>query len=214
MLSTAKHFPGHGDTATDSHISLPVIPHDRAHLESVELVPFRAAIAAGVDSIMTAHVLFPRLDRHRPATLSPDVMDLLRGELGFDGVVFSDDLGLTEAVGGWLGAELAAVGVTLDLGPVADVNSNPDNPVIGTRSFGTDPARVAAHAAAWTRGLQATGVAACAKHFPGHGDTATDSHLALPTIEVDEATLAARGSEGSSATSAPALIASTALSTP
>jgi beta-N-acetylhexosaminidase len=112
--------------------------------------------------------------------------------LGAAALGAADDLGLTEAVGGWLGAELAAVGVTLDLGPVADVNSNPDNPVIGTRSFGTDPARVAAHAAAWTRGLQATGVAACAKHFPGHGDTATDSHLALPTIEVDAATLAAR----------------------
>jgi beta-N-acetylhexosaminidase len=103
-----------------------------------------------------------------------------------------DDLALTEAVGGWVGAELASLGITLDLGPVADVNSNPDNPVIGTRSFGTDPTRVAAHVAAWTRGLQATGVAACAKHFPGHGDTATDSHLALPTIDVDAATLAAR----------------------
>jgi beta-N-acetylhexosaminidase len=103
-----------------------------------------------------------------------------------------DDLDLTEAAGGWIGAELAAVGISLDLGPVADINSNPANPVIGTRSFGTEPARVAAHAAAWTRGLQATGVAACAKHFPGHGDTATDSHLALPIIDVDAETLAER----------------------
>jgi beta-N-acetylhexosaminidase len=103
-----------------------------------------------------------------------------------------DDLALTEAVGRWVGHELAAVGVTLDLAPVADVNSDPDNPVIGTRSFGADPERVAAHVAAWTRGLQATGVAACAKHFPGHGDTATDSHLALPRIDVDADTLAAR----------------------
>jgi beta-N-acetylhexosaminidase len=103
-----------------------------------------------------------------------------------------DDLALTEAAGRWVGHELAAVGVTLDLAPVADVNSDPDNPVIGTRSFGADPERVAAHVAAWTRGLQATGVAACAKHFPGHGDTATDSHLALPRIDVDADTLAAR----------------------
>ncbi|HYH73781.1 MAG TPA: glycoside hydrolase family 3 N-terminal domain-containing protein, partial [Nocardioides sp.] len=103
-----------------------------------------------------------------------------------------DDLALTEAVGGWIGAELAAVGISLDLAPVVDVNSDPDNPVIGTRSFGTDPELVAGHAAAWTRGLQSAGVAACAKHFPGHGDTATDSHLALPTIDVDASTLERR----------------------
>jgi beta-N-acetylhexosaminidase len=102
------------------------------------------------------------------------------------------DFRLTEAVGRWIGHELADVGITLDLAPVADINSNPDNPVIGTRSFGTEPAGVAAHVSAWTRGLQATGVAACAKHFPGHGDTATDSHLALPTIDVDAETLAER----------------------
>jgi beta-N-acetylhexosaminidase len=103
-----------------------------------------------------------------------------------------DDVALTEDVGRWVGTELAAVGITLDLAPDADVNSNPDNPVIGTRSFGADASRVAAHTAAWTRGLQSTGVAACAKHFPGHGDTATDSHLALPRIDVDAETLAAR----------------------
>ena len=102
------------------------------------------------------------------------------------------DLELTEAVGRWVGHELASVGVTLDLAPDADVNSDPDNPVIGTRSFGVDPEQVAAHVAAWTRGLQSTGVAACAKHFPGHGDTATDSHLDLPRIDVDPDTLAAR----------------------
>ena len=95
-----------------------------------------------------------------------------------------DDPALTEEVGRWVGTELAAVGVTLDLAPDADVNSDPDNPVIGTRSFGRDAERVATHVAAWTRGLQSTGVAACAKHFPGHGDTATDSHLALPRIDV------------------------------
>ena len=103
-----------------------------------------------------------------------------------------DDVALTEDVGRWVGTELAAVGVTLDLAPDADVNSNPHNPVIGTRSFGADASRVAAHVAAWTRGLQSTGVAACAKHFPGHGDTATDSHLDLPRIDVDADTLASR----------------------
>jgi len=96
----------------------------------------------------------------------------------------ADDLDLTRATGRAIGAELAAVGIDLDLGPVADVNSNPANPVIGTRSFGSDPARVAEHVVAWVVGLQAAGVAACAKHFPGHGDTAQDSHLELPTVDV------------------------------
>lgn len=104
----------------------------------------------------------------------------------------ADDLELTRATGHAIGTELAAVGIDLDLGPVADVNTNPDNPVIGTRSFGTDPARVAEHVAAWVEGLQAAGVAACAKHFPGHGDTAQDSHLELPTVDAPRATLEAR----------------------
>lgn len=104
----------------------------------------------------------------------------------------ADDLVLTRDTGRAIGAEMAAVGINLDFGPVADVNSNPDNPVIGTRSFGTDPERAAAHVAAWVTGLQEAGVAACAKHFPGHGDTAQDSHLELPTVDADLATLAAR----------------------
>ncbi len=95
----------------------------------------------------------------------------------------ADDLDLTRATGHAIGTELAAVGIDLDLGPVADVNTNPSNPVIGTRSFGADPERSAAHVAAWVAGLQAAGVAACAKHFPGHGDTAQDSHLELPTVD-------------------------------
>ncbi|HEY0136858.1 MAG TPA: beta-N-acetylhexosaminidase [Nannocystis sp.] len=92
VAACAKHFPGHGDTTTDSHLELPRLEHDLHRLREVELPPFKAAVAAGVASIMTAHVLFPRLDKKRPATLAPDVMDLLRGELGYDGVVFSDDL--------------------------------------------------------------------------------------------------------------------------
>lgn len=103
-----------------------------------------------------------------------------------------DDAAVTERVGRGIGAELRAAGIDLNLAPVADVNSNPRNPVIGVRSFGATPDLVARHVAAYVHGLQASGVAACAKHFPGHGDTATDSHLALPTIGVDPGTLAGR----------------------
>ena len=93
-----------------------------------------------------------------------------------------DDERLTAELARGLGRDLAAVGVNLDYAPSGDVNSNPDNPVIGVRSFGSDPALVARQTAAWIRGLQASGVAACVKHFPGHGDTGVDSHLALPEI--------------------------------
>jgi beta-N-acetylhexosaminidase len=94
-----------------------------------------------------------------------------------------DDVELTEAVAASIAAELATVGINFDLAPVADVNSNPDNPVIGIRSFGGEPGLVARHVAAFVTGLQGAGVAACAKHFPGHGDTSRDSHLELPVVE-------------------------------
>jgi beta-N-acetylhexosaminidase len=100
-----------------------------------------------------------------------------------------DDPALTEEVARDLGVELAGAGVTLNYAPDADVNSNPDNPVIGVRSFGAEPALVARHTAAWVRGLQSAGVAACAKHFPGHGDTHVDSHHDLPRIGGDRARL-------------------------
>jgi beta-glucosidase-like glycosyl hydrolase/CubicO group peptidase (beta-lactamase class C family) len=92
-IATAKHFPGHGDTAADSHIDLPVIKADRERLDHLELVPFRAAIAAGVGSIMTGHLSVPALepDPNTPATLSPRILtDLLRKQLGFEGLVITD----------------------------------------------------------------------------------------------------------------------------
>jgi beta-N-acetylhexosaminidase len=92
VAACAKHFPGHGDTDTDSHLRLPRVRHDLHRLREVELAPFAAAVEAGVASIMTAHVVFEAIDRRRPATLSPEVMALLREELRYDGVVFSDDL--------------------------------------------------------------------------------------------------------------------------
>jgi beta-N-acetylhexosaminidase len=95
MLATAKHFPGHGDTAVDTHIDLPTIDQPRARLDAVELPPFKAAIAEGVDAVMSSHIVLPALDPTpgTPATLSrPILTGLLREELGFDGLVFTDAL--------------------------------------------------------------------------------------------------------------------------
>ena len=103
-----------------------------------------------------------------------------------------DDVAVTREVYRSIGAELATVGVNVDLAPTVDVNTADDNPIIGTRSFGADPTAVAVHAAAAVLGLQEAGVAACAKHFPGHGATIADSHLELPTVDVPASVLAAR----------------------
>ncbi|MEV4328227.1 glycoside hydrolase family 3 N-terminal domain-containing protein [Microbispora rosea] len=92
------------------------------------------------------------------------------------------DESLTRRVARQIGRMVAAAGITLDYAPVVDVNADPRNPVIGVRSFGSDPEEVGRHGVAWIEGLQSAGVAACAKHFPGHGDTVTDSHLALPAV--------------------------------
>ena len=95
-----------------------------------------------------------------------------------------DDVVLTERIYRAIGLDLLATGFNVNLAPTVDVNTADDNPVIGTRSFGSDPTRVAAQSAAAVVGLQSVGVAACVKHFPGHGGTSTDSHLALPTVDV------------------------------
>lgn len=96
VIGVGKHFPGHGNTETNSHYALPVVTKSRAQLEAVELPPFVAAIKAGFDALMVAHVAYPVLDPSGlPATVSkPIVTDLLRGELGFRGVVFTDDMGM------------------------------------------------------------------------------------------------------------------------
>ena len=95
MIATAKHFPGHGDVAQDSHLELPVLPVDRARLDSVELPPFKAAIDAGVGAVMSAHIYLPAIDSEKglPATLSHNALTtLLRGDLGFKGLIFTDAL--------------------------------------------------------------------------------------------------------------------------
>jgi beta-N-acetylhexosaminidase len=93
VAACGKHFPGHGDTSTDSHFELPLVEHPPERLRELEFLPFKAAIQAQVATIMTAHVLVPALDEERPATLSPRIVsDILRAELGYDGVILSDDL--------------------------------------------------------------------------------------------------------------------------
>jgi len=120
VAATAKHFPGHGDTASDSHHGAPVLPHDARRVRRVELPPFRAAIKAGVRLIMTAHIVFPALNggTSLPATLSPDILrGLLRRKLGFDGLIVSDamDMHAIEQGPGLVVDALAALGAGVDL---------------------------------------------------------------------------------------------------
>ena len=109
IAACGKHFPGHGDTSTDSHHELPLLEHPPDRLDAVELVPFKAAIAAGVASIMTAHILIPALDEENPGTLSAAVVDgLLKKTLGYEGLVLSDDLEM-KAISGRYGHSEATI---------------------------------------------------------------------------------------------------------
>ncbi|MGV0025247.1 glycoside hydrolase family 3 protein [Phormidesmis priestleyi] len=109
ILTTAKHFPGHGDTAIDSHLELPILGHDRSRLEQVEFPPFQAAIQAGVDAVMSAHLQIPTLDAQYPATLSPKVLTQeLRQRMGFEGLIVTDAL-VMGAIANRYGTEEAAV---------------------------------------------------------------------------------------------------------
>jgi len=93
VIPVVKHFPGHGDTAVDSHIGLPVLEHDMVRLQNMELTPFQAAIQEGADAVMLAHILLEKIDSDNPATMSRTIVtDLLREQMGFSGVVITDDL--------------------------------------------------------------------------------------------------------------------------
>ncbi|GGO30022.1 glycoside hydrolase family 3 protein [Micromonospora parathelypteridis] len=145
--------------------------HDRA-----QVAASTAALRAGRPDVLIAiDEEGGDVTRLAHATGSPYPGNAALGAIG--------DVALTRRVYQSIGAELAALGITVNLAPTVDVNTADDNPVIGTRSFGADPVRVAAHSAAAVTGLQAAGVAACAKHFPGHGATVTDSHHELPTVD-------------------------------
>ncbi len=132
ILTTAKHFPGHGDTATDSHLDLPSLAHSEKRLETVELPPFQSAIAAGVDSVMTAHLLIPAWDKQKPVTLSSEIItEKLRNQLGFNGLVVTDALimgGITKYASP---AEVAVMAVEAG----NDILLMPDNPEVAIASI-------------------------------------------------------------------------------
>lgn len=108
VIPTVKHFPGHGDTEVDSHLGLPSLNHDLNRLKSTELVPFQTAINNGVDMVMTAHIMLPQIDKEYPATMSKKILtDLLRDEMGYKGVIITDDL------------EMQAISKNWDLGEAA-----------------------------------------------------------------------------------------------
>jgi beta-N-acetylhexosaminidase len=112
IAACGKHFPGHGDTSVDSHLELPLVGHPPDRFRAVEFVPFREAVQAGVAAIMTAHVFAPALDEKRPATLSHHVVtDLLREELGFEGVILSDDLEMKAIAGTYAVPEAAVLAI-------------------------------------------------------------------------------------------------------
>jgi beta-glucosidase len=132
VLTTAKHFPGHGDTSTDSHLDLPCLNHSESRLATVELPPFQQAIAAGVDSVMTAHLLISAWDTELPATVSKKIVtEILRNRLGFSGLVVSDALimgGITK----YAAPETVAV-MAVEAG--TDILLMPDNPEVAIASI-------------------------------------------------------------------------------
>ncbi|HEY3804072.1 MAG TPA: glycoside hydrolase family 3 protein [Kofleriaceae bacterium] len=150
-----------------------------------------------------------------PATVWPPMMAFDHHGSRFAGHDrVADDTGLAEQVGRAMGDELRALGIDIDFAPVLDVHTNSANPIIGDRAFGRDAETVSRRALAFARGLAAAGVLACGKHFPGHGDTATDSHLELPridhawprleTVELAPFAAASRGAERSIASAGEA----------
>ena len=135
IISTLKHFPGHGDTNVDSHLSLPTVNKDLETLEKLELLPFKEAISHNeCDGIMAAHILYSKVDDKFPATLSKKVIkDLLRDKIGYDGFICTDSLTMGaikenytyEEICFYEGCELKELGFNMNFAPVCDVNNNP-----------------------------------------------------------------------------------------
>ncbi len=130
VSACGKHFPGHGDTSSDSHEELPIVEHDKRRLEAVELLPFRAAIEEGVATLMTAHVQVPALDADRPASLSSRIVtDLLKTAMGYGGVVLSDDLGMKAISTSWPLADASVAAIAAGCDAVLFCNSTIDEQV-------------------------------------------------------------------------------------
>lgn len=131
VAATAKHFPGHGDVKVDSHLELPHLQRSEEMLERLELPPFRAAIAAEVAAVMSAHVVLGKLDAGAPATLSRAVLTgLLRDRLGFEGVVFTDSLDMKAIAGRWGAAEAAVTALAAGADMPVNVAAVPDHEVV------------------------------------------------------------------------------------
>lgn len=195
--ATAKHFPGHGDVTVDSHLALPCVDHAADRLHAVELPPFRAAAAAGVAAVMTAHIVFTALDPSRtPATMSaPILRGILRGQWGYRGLIVSDSLGMRAIVDNYGIGEAAVAAVQagcdllLALGPeawqdqvleyVAHAIECGD---IGAERVSASVARLAEGAARWGVGAQARGAGARAPVLRGHGDVARRIAEAAVTV--------------------------------
>ena len=127
IAACGKHFPGHGDTSTDSHHELPVVEHGPDRFDAVELVPFRAAVEEDVACIMTAHVLVPAYDDTRPATLSPDIVDgILKKRLGYRGIVISDDLAMKAISATWKPSESMVAALSAGCDAVLLCDPKPD----------------------------------------------------------------------------------------
>jgi beta-N-acetylhexosaminidase len=174
IAASGKHFPGHGDTSVDSHFELPLIEHPPDRLEAVELVPFRAAIAADVASIMTAHILIPALDGEFPGTLSRRIVTgMLKEELGFGGLVLSDDLDM-KAISGRYSLEEAtvmAIGAGCDAvlmcGQDQDVQARSIEAVIRAVEAGRVPAKRAEDALARHRRVKERFLARASRPLTG-----------------------------------------------
>ncbi len=148
-IATLKHYPGHGDTTTDSHRGLPTVERGRDELFATDLLPFARGVAAGAQLVMTAHILFPALDRQRPATLSPVILgDILRGELGFDGVVISDSMNMASMRANYdpLDAATQAINAGVDIVMLAEEHYDHDRDYLARQTALIEGVRDAVHA--------------------------------------------------------------------
>jgi beta-N-acetylhexosaminidase len=167
------------ETVAATNASPTAVPHEVTNLDALLALnrDLHRSAPDGTPALIAVDQEGGLVQRVRaPATMWPPMMS-------HDGLPIGEDERVAEQVGRAMGEELRVLGFDIDFAPVLDVHTNPANPIIGERAFGRDADTAARRALAFARGLDAAGVLACGKHFPGHGDTDTDSHLALPRVE-------------------------------